>query len=59
MDEWWTTFFAGNWLDVQRNVRAQRTSDEVAFLEQHSQFDTRMPDSRRAMRQWQIGASTG
>ena len=26
-------FFAGNWLDVQRNVQAQRTSDEVAFLE--------------------------
>ena len=33
MGEWWTTFFAGNWLDVQRNVRAERTSNEVAFLE--------------------------
>ena len=33
MDEWWSAFFAGNWLDVQRNVRAERTSDEVAFLE--------------------------
>ncbi len=30
--EWWTTFFAGNWLDVQRNSRAGRTSDEVDFL---------------------------
>ena len=33
MDEWWSAFFTGNWLDVQRNVRAERTSDEVAFLE--------------------------
>lgn len=33
MDEWWTTFFAGNWLDVQRNVPAERTSAELAFLE--------------------------
>ena len=30
--EWWTTFFAGNWLDVQREARAGRTSDEVDFL---------------------------
>ncbi len=30
--EWWNTFFAGNWLDVQREARAGRTSDEVDFL---------------------------
>lgn len=30
--EWWSTFFAGNWLDVQREARAGRTSDEVDFL---------------------------
>lgn len=30
--EWWTTFFSGNWLDVQRNMRAERTSEEVDFL---------------------------
>lgn len=30
--EWWTTFFSGNWLDVQRNMRAGRTSKEVNFL---------------------------
>ncbi len=33
MDEWWTTFFAGNWLDVQRSMPAERASAEVAFLE--------------------------
>ena len=30
--EWWTTFFSGNWLDVQRNMRAERTSEEIDFL---------------------------
>ena len=31
-NEWWTTFFSGNWLDVQRNMRAERTSEEIDFL---------------------------
>ena len=31
--EWWSTCFAGNWLDVQRNMRAGRTSAEVDFLD--------------------------
>ena len=30
--EWWETFFAGHWLDVQREVRAGRASDEADFL---------------------------
>ena len=30
--EWWETFFAGHWLDLQREVRAGRTSDEMEFL---------------------------
>ena len=30
--EWWETFFAGHWLDVQREVRAGRTPEEVMFL---------------------------
>ena len=33
MGEWWTTFFEGNWLDVQRNMPAERARKEVAFLE--------------------------
>ena len=31
--DWWKTFFSGNWLDVQRNMRAKRTKDEVEFLQ--------------------------
>ncbi len=31
--EWWETFFAGHWLDLQREVRAGRTPEEVDFLE--------------------------
>ena len=31
--DWWKTFFAGIWLDVQRNMRAERTKDEVEFLQ--------------------------
>ena len=30
--EWWQTFFAGHWLDLQREVRAGRSSKEVDFL---------------------------
>ena len=30
--EWWETFFAGHWLDLQREVRAGRTPEEVDFL---------------------------
>lgn len=31
--EWWETFFAGHWLDLQREVRAGRAPAEVDFLE--------------------------
>ena len=31
--EWWQTFFSGNWLSVQRTLRADRTQEEVTFLE--------------------------
>ena len=31
--EWWNGFFSGNWLDVQRNMRAGHISEEVDFLE--------------------------
>lgn len=31
--EWWTTFFEGHWLEVQRTMRSSRTDLEVSFLE--------------------------
>ena len=33
--DWWRSFFSGNWLDVQRNVRSGRTSQEVEFLQRN------------------------
>ena len=30
--EWWETFYAGHWLDLQREVRAGRAPEEVDFL---------------------------
>jgi cyclopropane fatty-acyl-phospholipid synthase-like methyltransferase len=32
-DEWWQTFFAGHWLDVQRVFKAERTTAEADFIE--------------------------
>ena len=31
--EWWQTFFSGNWLDIQKTLRTDRTEDEASFLE--------------------------
>lgn len=30
--EWWESFFSGLWLDVQRQLRAERTSVEAEFI---------------------------
>ena len=31
--EWWETFFSGLWLDVQRVLRAARTTSEAEFIQ--------------------------
>ena len=33
--DWWKSFFSGNWLDVQRNTRSDRTLQEVEFLQRN------------------------